>query len=404
MRRLDPARWVPQLLAPIAALGFAAIVVTLLLLVSDNNPGTAFGQMIDYGSQPDSVAAVLDKSTFYYISAIAVAIGFRMGLFNIGVEGQSRLAAMAAGAVGGASALSWAPGPVRMIIIVVVAMLVGAMWASVAGLLKVTRGVSEVISTIMLNAIAGGFTAYFVVEGRLGVRPEGSNTVSTRVLPKDTWLPGIPLVPGTSNDVFGFIVVALALGAAYWFVLGRTRFGFDLRASGMNPAAAVASGVDARRMVVTTMLISGAAAGLVLMPQVMGETHAFTNDLGGVGFTGIAIALLGRNHPIGIALAALLWSFLERSALVLDLEGIPKEIVTIMQGITVLAVVVAYEVASRISRRIQQQRVGAATGEAAVVTPEVPAAVAAKPGVEVAATADTVQGEPASDRQEGSGS
>jgi ABC-type uncharacterized transport system permease subunit len=377
------ARWLPQLLAPVAALLFAALVVSILLIFTNINPGYTFRRMFVYGFQPDSIAAILDKSTYYYLAAVAVAIGFRMGLFNIGVEGQFRLAAMAAGAVGGASALGWVPGPLRIVLIVAVAVAVGALWAGIAGLLRVTRGVSEVISTIMLNFIGGSVIAYLMHEGRLAVRPPGSNVLSTPQIPRSSWMPDLPLVPGTANGVFGFIAVAAAVGVAYWFVLGRTRFGYDLRATGMNPFAATASGVDARRMVVLTMVLSGAVAGLVGMPQVLGETHAYTESLTGVGFTGIAIALLGRNNPVGIAFGALLWSFLERSAQILDLEGIPKELVAIMQGTTVLAVVVAYELAARISRRAQQRRVGLATGEARPVTVEVPAEVAAKPGVEI---------------------
>jgi simple sugar transport system permease protein len=136
-------------------------------------------------------------------------------------------------------------------------------------------------------------------------------------------------------------------------------------------------------MVISTMLISGAVAGLVGLPELLGREFAVTTSVGGLGFTGIAIALLGRNHPIGIVFAALLWAFLDRTKIILDLEDIPQETIVIMQGVTVLAVVVAYELAARISRRQQQRSVGVATGEAAVVTPEIPAAIAAKPGVSV---------------------
>jgi simple sugar transport system permease protein len=356
---------VPQIVAPLAALLLAAAISSVALLISGKDPLPAYGQMLDYGLLPDSQVQILDKATYYYIAAIAVAIGFRMGLFNIGVDGQYRLGAFFAGAIGASSLLSSVPGMLRTVIIVGVAMAVAAAWAAIAGILKVTRGVSEVISTIMLNALGGGIVAWLNTTDNWGVQPPGSNGVSTPILPKDSWVPTIPLIPGANSGVFGFIAVAAALGIAYWFVLGRTRFGFDLRATGWNPSAAVASGVDAKRMVVVTMLLSGAVAGLVGMPQLLGETHAYTQDFGGIGFTGIAIALLGRNHPIGIAFGAVLWGFLERSALILDLEDIPREIVTIMQAVTVLAVVVAYELAGRLSRRAQQRRVGAVTAEPA---------------------------------------
>src|SRR5262249_18845982 len=127
--------------------------------------------------------------------------------------------------------------------------------------------------------------------------------------------------------------------------------------------AAVASGVNAKRMVIVAMLVSGAIGGMIYLPRMLGETHTYTEGFAGIGFTGIAVALLGRNHPIGMALGALLWGFLARSQIILDLESVRKEIVMIMQGVSVLAVVVAYEVATRIGLRAQQRRVGAATAK-----------------------------------------
>jgi simple sugar transport system permease protein len=242
-------------------------------------------------------------------------------------------------------------------------MLVGAFWAGVAAVLKVTRGVSEVISTIMLNFIGGQIVAFLLTTNHLGVQAKGSNDVTTPLLPKDAWLSGIPLIPGSASDVKGFVVVAVLVGVGYWFLLGHTRLGFDLRASGQNATSAVASGVNARRMVLYAMLLSGGVAGLVGLSELLGERHAYSSSVGGLGFIAIGIALLGRNSPVGIALASLLWAFLARSSQILDIEEIPKEIITIMQGTTVLAVVVAYELATRLSRRAQQRRVGAAVSE-----------------------------------------
>jgi simple sugar transport system permease protein len=359
---LDPWRVLPQLLAPVGAILLAAGISSIALLASGKDPIGAFGQMISYGVKPASIVSILDHATPFYLAAIAVAVGFRMNLFNIGVDGQYRIAGLLAASLGAASFLSWVPGPLRTVLMVVTAMVVGGAWAGIAGLLKVTRGVSEVIATIMLNFIGGQVVAYLLTTNRLGVQVTGSNIVATPLLPKDSWVPGLPLFSDADN-VNGFILVAVVVGVVYWFLLGRTRFGFDLRASGMNAPAAVASGVDARRMVVYTMLLSGGLAGLVGMPQLLGESHAYTSDFGGLGFTGIGIALLGRNHPVGIAFAAALWAFLDRSSEILQLIEVPREIVTIMQGITVLAVVVAYELAARIGRRAQQRRVGAAVAE-----------------------------------------
>jgi simple sugar transport system permease protein len=396
--RLDWRRWLPTTLAPVLAILLAAAISSVVLLTSGKDPAHAFSSMLDYAfgprTGPASIVDMLNKATTYYLSAIAVAIGFRMALFNIGVEGQYRLATLIAGAVGAASFLNPIPGPIRIVLMIVVAMAVGAGWAGIAALLRVYRGVSEVISTIMLNFVAGSIFAYLLTTDRLAVQQPGSQNVTTPILPSSAWMPSFPF-PDTNQRVFGFIVIAGLVGAGYWFLLGRTRFGFDLRASGLNPSAAVASGVDAKKMVILTMLISGAAAGLVGLPGLLGREHAVTTSVGGLGFTGIAIALLGRNHPIGIAFAALLWAFLDRTRIILDLEQIPQETIVIMQSVTVLAVVVMGELAARYSRRQQQRSVGRATGEAAVgaggsggpgpVPPRVPPEAAAKAGVESAA-------------------
>jgi len=358
--RYDLVGVLTRLLAPVVALLVAFAISAMVLGFEGESATGVFRQMFEYAAEPDSQVDIINRATFYFLSAVAVAFGFRMGLFNIGVDGQYRIATLMAAALGSASFIGWMPGALRIVVMVLAAMLVGAAWAAIAGVLKVTRGVSEVIATIMLNAIAGGIVAFLNTTDQWGIRPKGSNAVSTRLLPEDTWLPNLPMISGTEAGIYSFTIVAVVVGFGYWFLLERTRFGFDLRATGHNPSAAQASGVSAKRMIVMTMAISGALAGLVGLPQLFGETHAYTDSVGGVGFTGIAIALLGRSRPVGMALGAVLWAFLDRSSLILDLADIPKEIVVIMQGSTVLAVVVAYELAARLTRRVQVRRVGTA--------------------------------------------
>ena len=254
---------------------------------------------------------------------------------------------------------------VTISLLIVVAMAAGAAWAGIAGLLKATRGISEVISTIMLNYVATGVAAFLLAD-YLAEKVPGSNNISTATLPESSWVGslspalrslGVAVPP--RSDVLGFVVVAAVVGTVYHLVLSRTVFGFDLRASGLSASAAKASGVDPKRMVVITMLCSGALAGLVGMPQLLGVSHNYGLDFpASFGFTGIAVALLGRNNALGIAFAALLFGFLERSAQVLDLDGIPKEIVAIMQGSILLSVVVAYELVRRYKIVLQQREVG----------------------------------------------
>jgi simple sugar transport system permease protein len=355
---LDPRRIALGIAAPVLALAFAMLIAVIVLLISGFGPATTGKQMLDYASQPRTQALILNTATYYYLSAVAVAVGFRMNLFNIGVDGQYRLAALAAAAVGGNIAL---PPVLHVTVILVAAIAVGAMWSAIAGLLRAYRGVSEVISTIMLNAISTALIAFLLKPGRLAVSVQGSNNIGTKPIPASGQMPGLSLIPDAGVQVFGMIILAAAVGIGYSVLLNRTRFGFDLRATGRSATAAVASGVSVKRMIVMTMVISGGVAGLVGMPQLLGQSYSYSLDFPtGIGFTGIAIALLGRNHPVGIAFGALLWSFLDQSSQILDLEGVPKEIVTIMQGTTVLSVVIAYELVRRYRLVQEQRRVGAA--------------------------------------------
>lgn len=342
--------------AAVVAAIFAAAVTSVILLFRGDSPVFVISQMLDYGSEPNVTVTIINSASVYFLSATAVAIGFRMNLFNIGVDGQYRLAAMFAAAFGGAVSL---PAGVHQVAIILVAMLVGAAWAGIVALLKVTRGVSEVISTIMLNFIATSLIAFLMRTSIFGERTGDSNDVTTKPIAPSGRVGGLDLVPD-GGQVYGLIILAVVVGVGFQFVVNRTRFGFDLRATGRSITAAQASGVNPKRMIVLSLLASGAIAGLVGMPALLGSSYSFSavTFQSGLGFTGIAIALLGRNNPLGIAFASLLWAFLDTSSTILDLNSIPKEIVQITQGVVVLSVVVAYELVRRFALRQQQRRVG----------------------------------------------
>ncbi|MFE9439571.1 ABC transporter permease [Streptomyces sp. NPDC006602] len=353
--RIDKERLLLGIAAPLLALVAAIVVTALVILATGKNPGAAFSDMLTYGSASDSQVYILNKATTYYLAGVAVAIGFRMNLFNIGVDGQYRLAAFMAAVLGGALTV---PGWLAVPLIILCAMATGALWAGIAGILKVTRGVSEVIATIMLNSIATAIIAYLLQPGKLAQLDAAGTTVSTKPLRESSYFFNIDT--GPAGELWGFIFIAVLVGIAYWFVLGRTRFGFDLRTVGQSESAAAASGVSVKKMIATSMVISGAVAGLIGMPTLLNDSHQFSNDFpAGIGFTGIAIALLGRNSPIGIALGALLWGWLERTTNHLEFEGYDKEILGVIQGVIVLCVVIAYEVVRRYGLKRQQQRVGA---------------------------------------------
>ncbi|MFP3905617.1 MAG: ABC transporter permease [Acidimicrobiales bacterium] len=348
------------LVAPVLALVFSIALSSVFLLLADAPPLDAYREMWAYGTRSDSLVSMVNRAVPLYLSALAVAIGIKMGLLNIGVEGQYRMAAVAAAAVG-----SWIvlPAPLHVAVILLTAVIAGMAWITIPTVLKVTRGVHEVISTIMLNFISIGLTAWLLANF-LDTRSSASDLLlATDDIPESGRFPslnpvlealGLELRAGT--DLHGFVVIAALIGIGFYLVIWRTRFGFDLRAAGVNRQAALVSGVDSKAMVAKVLLISGALAGLVGMSQLLGSFHRYTVDFPAqLGFTGIAVALLGRNHPAGIAVGALLFGFMERSAQILDLEGIPKEIVVIMQGIIVISVVVAYELVRRF-REAQEQR------------------------------------------------
>jgi general nucleoside transport system permease protein len=373
MRRISARSVILGLAAPVAALLFAVLVTTLILVATHHSPGTVYTALFNQAKKPRTFVNSVNNATTYYLSALAVAIGFRMNLFNIGVDGQYRLAALLSAGFAGATFMDGVPSVIRVAATIVVAVLVGAAWAGIAGFLKVTRGVSEVISTIMLNAIATFLGSFLLT--KLAVSVAGSNNIGTRPIGAGGRVPGFAY-HGTSSKIFGLILLAAAAGIAYSFVLRRTRFGFDLRATGLSESAAVASGVDVKRMVLYAMLLSGAVAGMVGMPQLLGASYSYSLDFPtGIGFTGIAIALLGRNSPAGMAFAALLWGFLDQTANVLDFQNVPKELVLIIQGVIVLSVVVAYELVRRYRLVLQQRDVGRAVGE----TPPPPAAPPRQP-------------------------
>jgi simple sugar transport system permease protein len=353
--RIDKERLLLGIAAPLLAVVAALVVTALVILSTGKNPGPAFNDMVTYGFASDSQVYILNKATTYYLAGVSVAIGFRMNLFNIGVDGQYRLAAFFAAVLGGALTV---PGWLAVPLILICAMATGALWAAIAGVLKVTRGVSEVISTIMLNSIATAIIAYLLQPGKLAQLQQGGTVVATKPLPSGSHF--FSINTGPAGDLWGFIFIAAVVGIAYWFVLGRTRFGYDLRTVGQSESAASASGVSVKKMIATSMIISGAVAGLIGMPTLLNDSYQFSSDFPtGIGFTGIAIALLGRNNPIGIALGALLWGFLERTTNHLEFQGYDKEILGVIQGVIVLCVVIAYEVVRRYGLKRQQQRVGA---------------------------------------------
>ena len=354
-----------SLAAPVLAAVFALLVSSLVLTLSGSSWLDTYSEMISTASKLESMVDILNRATPLFIAGVAVAIGFKMNLFNIGVEGQYILASFMAAWVGSQFSL-WRP--IHIALILFVAVTVGGLWAGLAGLLKVTRGVNEVISTIMLNFIAiGGIIAALLP---LAIDDPTDPNQGTPVITESGWMPDLNgFLEIFTRDILkgrqlgGMLVIAILLGIGYYIVVNRTRFGFDLRASGMNPFAARAGGVPPKKMVPIAMTASGAMAGLIGMTEILSDNHSYDQGfVKGLGFAGIAVALLGRNSAPGMAIAALLFAFLDTSSAPLQVTGTASpEIVVIMQATLLLAAVIAYEVVNRMKQSDEVRRAALAT-------------------------------------------
>ncbi len=354
-----------SLAAPALAAVFALVVSSIVLWLSGSSWIDTYTEMISTASKLESMVDILNRATPLFIAGVAVAIGFKMNLFNIGVEGQYILASFAAAWFGTYLNL-W--GPLNIGLIILCSMAVGGIWAGISGLLKVTRGVNEVISTIMLNFIAtGGIIAALLP--RAIDDPTDPNQ-GTAVLDESSRMPDLngvleiftrEILKG--RKLTGMFAIAIILGIGYHYVVNRSRFGFDLRASGMNPFAARAGGVPPKKMIIYAMLASGAIAGLIGMPEILSVNHSYDQGfVRGLGFAGIAVALLGRNSAPGMAVAALLFAFLDTSSAPLQVTGTASpEIVVIMQATILLTAVIAYEVVNRVRQADEVKRAALAT-------------------------------------------
>ena len=353
---------------PTAALAVAVVLSSIVLLLSGSNPLEAYGDMIVHASKLETQVDILNRATPLYLSGVAVAIGFRMNLFNIGVEGQYMLAFIVAAHLGAQVEL---PAVLHIAFILAAAMVVGGAYSGVAGVLKVTRGVNEVISTIMLNAVAiTGLAAWGIKAWQAG--GEITGRVRTEPIADSGLMPDMNGLAevftreiAQGKKLTGMLLVAVAVGAVYSVLLNRTVFGFELRASGANPFAARVGGVSPGRMVVAAMVLSGIVAGLVGMTELMNTGFYPSNPVAGLGFAGIAVALLGRNHPLGVAVSALIFAFLDVSSGILQISGAAsREIVVIMQGVIILTAVIAYEIVRRARERDEASAASAALSAA----------------------------------------
>jgi ABC-type uncharacterized transport system permease subunit len=345
-----------ELLFPLIAVLCAFLVGGVVVLLIGDSPVETYRLLIGSAfSWPDGIGYTLFFATPLIFTGLAVAVAFRCGLLNIGVEGQLYVAAFATawvgikfggvaipGSAGAASQpIANLPGVLLVPLCCLAAVAAGAIWAAIPGLLKARFGSHEVINTIMLNfvavALVGYLTQYHYRIPGDPIMQSAPISDAAQVARLGGFVPGLPeRIPLN----FAFVLAILACWLVY-VLLWKTKWGYEIRATGQNPSAAEYGGVSVGRQIVLAMAISGALAGMVGINEVLGYRYRYRDGFSdNYGFTGIAVALLGRNHPVGVFIAALLFAVLQRGGVSVDAftQLVSKDIVQILQALVILFV------------------------------------------------------------------
>jgi general nucleoside transport system permease protein len=353
-----------EILFPLIAVVAAFVVGGIVVLLIGDSPIQTYKLLIGSAfSWPDGIGYTLFIATPLIFTGLAVAVAFRCGLLNIGAEGQLYVAAFVTAWVGiklggvvitspGGEVVNTPyanlPGWILLPLCCVVAIAAGAIWGGIPGLLKARFGSHEVINTIMLNFIAVAICSYFT---QYRYKIPGDPILQTAPISPKAFLPTLGrFVPGLPARIpvnIAFILAVLACVLVYVF-LWKTKWGYELRATGANPSAAEYGGISIRKQIIVAMAISGGLAGMVGINEVLGYRHVYYDGFSAnYGFVGIAVALLGRNHPAGVFVAAILFAILLRGGIFVDAYTVhvSKDIVDMLQGIVI--VFVASEAAFR---------------------------------------------------------
>jgi ABC-type uncharacterized transport system permease subunit len=332
-------RWADVALIPVLNLAVALLIAGCVVVIIGENPFEALGILLKgaLGSLK-GWGYMLYYATNFTFTGLAVAVAFHAGLFNIGGEGQAYVAGLGVGLAG--LYLGFLPLPLAILMGILGAMLFGAAWAFIPAYLQAKRGSHIVITTIMFNFIAASLMIYLLNNV---FRPKGHMAVESRGF--EVWIPtfremGLALgvkLPNTPLNPTVFLAVIAAIGV--WILLWRTRLGYEIRTVGANPEAAVYGGINLGRIIIITMLISGGLAGLLAVNEVLSVQRRIVIEFaGGAGFVGIAVSLMGRSHPVGVILAALLFGLLYQGGTELSFQKpvITRDMIVVIQGLVIL--------------------------------------------------------------------
>jgi len=346
-----------ELIFPVIAVLAAFVVGAILITIIGDDPIVTYKLLLGSAlSWPEGIGYTLFYATPLIFTGLAVAVAFRCGLLNIGAEGQLYVAAFATAWIGikfggvfvkapdgtiMSSPFASLPGGLLLPMCFLAAISVGAIWGAIPGVLKARFGSHEVINTIMLNFIAVALVSYFT---QYHYKIPGDPILQTAEIGEAAHIPRLSrLIPGFPEHIpvnIAFFLALLACALVYLF-LWRTKWGYEIRATGSNPTAAEYGGISIRKQIVLAMAVSGGLAGMVGINEVLGYHHRYYDGFSDrYGFTGIAVALLGRNHPVGVLFAALLFAMLQRGGIPVDAftQHVTKDIVQFLQAIIILFV------------------------------------------------------------------
>ena len=368
-------RWIDIGLIPVINIAMALAVSGIIIALIGEDPFEAVVIMLRGAlGYDEGIGYTLYYATNFIFTGLAVAIAFHTNLFNIGGEGQAYIGGLGVGLVMLAFHQTL-PFIVLLPLGILAAGLFGAAWAIIPGYLQAYRGSHIVITTIMFNFIAAALMVYLMVN--ILIKPNQMSPQSI-TFEKAAHLPFMHEIFGwfgmeiTRTPLNATVIWAAICCVGLWFYLWRTKWGYDVRAVGHNEKAAIYAGVDPKRTIVIVMCISGGLAGMVGLNEIMGVHHKLLlNFTAGYGFTGIAVSLMGRNHPVGIVLASLLFGVLYQGGaeLAFEIPTITREMIVLIQGLVILfSGALAYMLAptiERIYRNLTSSRGDAAAAEEA---------------------------------------
>ncbi len=334
-------KWADALLIPLISILLAFIISGGVILAIGEDPIAALKLMVSgtFG-RSEGIGYMLYYTTNFTFTGLAVAVAFHARMFNIGGEGQAMLGGLGVALV--CLAVDWPHWILVLPVAIIGGALFGAAWAAIPAYLQAKRGSHIVITTIMFNFIAASLMVYMLVEV---LKPAGAMDPASAKFPIGAHLPtfremfspaGSRLFGSSPVNVTFFVALLACVGV--WLLIWRTRLGYAIRAYGHSESAALYAGISPTRIIMIAMLISGALSGMMAINAVMGEAERLVlNSVEGAGFIGIAVALMGRSHPFGVLLAALLFGFLFQGGAELSLwTNVPRELIVVIQALVIL--------------------------------------------------------------------